>query len=193
MGDALDGGDGALGWVALAVVVAVSLVRKQRIGPVWLVALGYAVACQIPIYLMRSSRFTALELAQTLRYLPDLVVVLALLLAVGLCAPQPRAIRRGWMRRARGRCCNCLRHSGFRRQQPVLDGNVPDQLAGQPGAAVPAERAGWAGGGAWCVECSHARPGGRSAGVAAGGCAGELGEPHVCVAAGAAGIRGCDK
>ena len=76
-----------LGWVALAAVVAVSLVRKQRIGPVWLAAVGYAVACQIPIYLMRSSRFTALELAQTLRYLPDLVVVLALLLAVGLCAP----------------------------------------------------------------------------------------------------------
>ena len=25
------------------------------------------VACQVPIYLMRSSRFTALELAQTLR------------------------------------------------------------------------------------------------------------------------------
>ena len=49
--------------------------------------LGYAVACQVPIYLMRSSRFTALELAQTLRYLPDLVVVLALLAAVGLCAP----------------------------------------------------------------------------------------------------------
>ena len=34
---------------------------------------------QIPIYLMRSSAFTALELAQTLRYLPDLVTVLALL------------------------------------------------------------------------------------------------------------------
>ena len=76
-----------LGWVALAGVVALSIVRKQRIGPVWLVAVGYAVACQIPIYLMRSSRFTALELAQTLRYLPDLVVVLTLLLAVGLCAP----------------------------------------------------------------------------------------------------------
>ena len=75
-----------LGWAALAVVVAISFIRKQRIGPVWLVAVGYAVACQIPIYLMRSSRFTALELAQTLRYLPDLVVVLALLLAVGLCA-----------------------------------------------------------------------------------------------------------
>jgi hypothetical protein len=76
-----------LGWVALVAVVAVSFVRKERIGAVWLLAVGYAVACQIPIYLMRSSRFTALELAQTLRYLPDLVVVLALLAAVGLCAP----------------------------------------------------------------------------------------------------------
>ncbi len=76
-----------LGAAALTAVLAVSLARKQRLWPVWTVALGYAVACQIPIYLMRSSRFTALELAQTLRYLPDLVVVLALLGAVGLCAP----------------------------------------------------------------------------------------------------------
>lgn len=75
------------GWLALVAVVAVSLARKQRLGPVWLVALGYAVACQIPIYLMRSSRFTALELAQTLRYFPDLVIVLTLLAAVGFCAP----------------------------------------------------------------------------------------------------------
>jgi len=83
-----------LGWVALAAVVAVTLVRKQRIAAVWLVAVGYAVACQIPIYLMRSSQFTALELAQTLRYLPDLVVVLALLAAVGLCAPNRKQARR---------------------------------------------------------------------------------------------------
>jgi hypothetical protein len=76
-----------LGWLVLAAVVAVSFVRKESIGPVWAVAVGYAIACQVPIYLMRSSRFTALELAQTLRYLPDLVVVLALLAAVGLCAP----------------------------------------------------------------------------------------------------------
>ncbi len=75
------------GWLALAAVFVISLIRKQRIGPVWLVATGYAIACQIPIYLMRSSAFTALELAQTLRYLPDLVVVLALLAAVGFCAP----------------------------------------------------------------------------------------------------------
>lgn len=82
-----------LGWVALAVVVAVTFKRKQRIAAVWLVAVGYAVACQVPIYLMRSSRFTALELAQTLRYLPDLVVVLALLAAVGLCAPNREGSR----------------------------------------------------------------------------------------------------
>lgn len=76
-----------LGWLVLALALVVTLWRKQRIVPVWLTAAGYAVACQVPIYLMRSSRFTALELAQTLRYFPDLVVVLALLAAVGLCAP----------------------------------------------------------------------------------------------------------
>ena len=90
-----------LGWVALAVVLVVSVLRKQRIGPVWVAAVGYAVACQVPIYLMRSSQFTALELAQTLRYLPDLVVVLTLLFAVGLCAPNRPAT--GWMDASRGR------------------------------------------------------------------------------------------
>ena len=82
-----------LGWAALAAAVAVSMIRKQRIAPLWVVAVGYALACQVPIYLMRSSAFTALELAQTLRYLPDLVVVLAMLAAVGLCAPNRPAGR----------------------------------------------------------------------------------------------------
>ncbi len=76
-----------LGWLLLSAAATVSLLRKKRIGAVWLVAVGYVVACQVPIYLMRSSRFTALELAQTLRYFPDLVVVLALLAAVALAAP----------------------------------------------------------------------------------------------------------
>ena len=79
-----------LGWLVLAAALGVSLVRKQRLVPVWLTAAGYVVACQVPIYLMRSSRFTALELAQTLRYFPDLVVVLALLAAVGFCARNRR-------------------------------------------------------------------------------------------------------
>lgn len=76
-----------LGALVLASLLAVSLARKHRLVPVWLVAAGYAAACQVPVYLMRSSAFTALELAQTLRYLADLVVVLAILGAVGLCAP----------------------------------------------------------------------------------------------------------
>jgi hypothetical protein len=76
-----------VGWLLLVGVFAVSLIRKQRIGPVWLLAAGYAVACQVPIYLMRSSKFTALELAQTLRYFPDLVLVLALCAAVAFRAP----------------------------------------------------------------------------------------------------------
>ncbi|WP_162490223.1 hypothetical protein [Mycobacterium heckeshornense] len=84
----------ALGWLVLAGALAVSLLRKQRIALVWLAAAGYAVACQVPIYLMRSSPFTALELAQTLRYFPDLVVVLALVAAVGFCAPNRPSSRR---------------------------------------------------------------------------------------------------
>ncbi len=95
-----------LGWAALAGAVGVSLLRKKRIGPVWLAAAGYAIACQIPIYLMRSSKFTALELAQTLRYLPDLVVVLALLAAVGLCAPNRPGSR--WLDASRARTVGVL-------------------------------------------------------------------------------------
>jgi len=85
----------ALGWVALGAVLAVSLARKRRLGAVWLTGAGYAVACQVPIYLMRSSAHTALELAQTLRYLPDLAVVVALLAAVAVQAPDRPAAPRG--------------------------------------------------------------------------------------------------
>jgi hypothetical protein len=81
----------ALGWLVLIGALVLSLIRKQRIGPVWLTAVAYTVACQVPIYLMRSSKLTALVLAQTLRYLPDLVVVLALLAAVALSAPNRTA------------------------------------------------------------------------------------------------------
>lgn len=77
----------AAGWIALLAVLVLSIMRKERIAAVWLAAIGYAVACQVPIYLMRSSAFTALELAQTLRYLADLAWVLAILAAIGFCAP----------------------------------------------------------------------------------------------------------
>lgn len=84
-----------LGWAVLLGALVISLLRKQRIGLVWLTAVGYAVACQVPIYLMRSSRFTALELAQTLRYFPDLVFVLALLAAIAFTAPNRESS--GWL------------------------------------------------------------------------------------------------
>jgi len=87
----------ALGWVVLAGVLVLSLIRKQRVGLVWLTAVGYAAVCQVPIYLMRSSKLTALELAQTLRYLPDLVVVLALLAAVALRAPNRTGTLSRWL------------------------------------------------------------------------------------------------
>lgn len=76
-----------LGAFALGATILLTCYRKQRLGLVWLTLLGYLVASEVPIYLMRSSAFTALLLAQTLRYLPDLVVVAALLAAVGLTAP----------------------------------------------------------------------------------------------------------
>ncbi len=82
-----------LGWVVLVGLLVLSLLCKRRLLAVWLVAAGYAAACQVPIYLMRSSAFTALELAQTLRYLPDLVVVLALLGGVAGCAPNRESLR----------------------------------------------------------------------------------------------------
>lgn len=84
-----------LGWAVLLGALVISLLRKQCIGLVWLTAAGYAVACQVPIYLMRSSRFTALELAQTLRYFPDLVFVLALLAAIAFTAPNRESS--GWL------------------------------------------------------------------------------------------------
>ncbi len=76
-----------VGWLVLVAVIAVSVRRKEHARLLWLAAAAYVVACQLPIYLMRSSRFTAIELAQTLRYLPDLAVVLTLLAAIGLTAP----------------------------------------------------------------------------------------------------------
>jgi hypothetical protein len=83
-----------VGWLVLAAAIAVSVARKEHARVLWWAAAGYVVACQLPIYLMRSSRFTAIELAQTLRYLPDLALVLAMLAAIGICAPNRVSSRR---------------------------------------------------------------------------------------------------
>ncbi len=149
-----------LGWLALAAVVAVSFLRKQRIGLLWVVAVGYAIACQIPIYLMRSSKFTALELAQTLRYFPDLVVVLALLAAVGFCAPNRERFR--WLDASPARTAVTVSAAvAFVGQQPLLDRHVHHDMAGQPGTALPAERRSRTRRSAPDVQRADARPRGR--------------------------------
>ena len=169
----------ALGWLVLIGVLALSLIRKQRIGPVWLTAVGYAVACQVPIYLMRSSKQTALELAQTLRYLPDLVVVLALLAAVALCAPN-RPVPARWLDASPKRTvvavglavlfvasslystATFLTSWRDNPAQPYLQNARASLAAAQASSTAAA-----------------AGSGGRSPGAATGGRAGEPGQPHV--------------
>ena len=96
------------------------------------------MAGQIPIYLMRSSAFTALELAQTLRYLPDLVTVLALLAAVGFCAPNRSGS--AWLDRHLHAQPWCGRGRGISGQQSLLDQDFPVHLAGQSSTALRGQR-----------------------------------------------------
>ncbi len=172
-----------LGWLVLAAALGVSLVRKQRIVPVWLTAAGYVVACQVPIYLMRSSRFTALELAQTLRYFPDLVVVAGAVGRGRLLRAEPSVVAlAGRVRGPHRGDDGCGR--GVRGEQRVFDGDVSDLLAGQPRPALSAERPPRSGRRARGIECAAAGSGGGSAGVGSGGLAGEPGQPHLRAAAG---------
>ena len=130
-----------LGWVALAAVVAVTLLRKQRIGPVWLAARG-----------LRGGLPGA--------DLPDAVVAVHRAGTGADAALSARSRRgagaagRGRLVRAEpgavalaGRVARAHRRDrspdgGVRGQQPVLDRDVPDELARQPGTALSAERAG---------------------------------------------------
>ena len=128
----------ALGWLALAAVLVVSVLRKRRLAPVWLAALGYAAVCQVPIYLMRSSRFTALELAQTLRYQPDLVFVLAITQCTALMAAQPT-----WAGLGRGLLVLAVlwwAWTAYAWLTSVID---PEADAAPPSRGARAGRAGW--------------------------------------------------
>ncbi|MFT3899202.1 MAG: hypothetical protein QM728_03025 [Gordonia sp. (in: high G+C Gram-positive bacteria)] len=80
------------GWVVLAVAIAIIWLFRRRAWVVAAAAAAYVVVAQIPVMWNRSSGNTALELAQTMRYLPDaaLVVTAALALIVGV----PRASHR---------------------------------------------------------------------------------------------------
>ncbi|MGB3301171.1 hypothetical protein [Gordonia sp. (in: high G+C Gram-positive bacteria)] len=76
------------GWAVLVAVVVLTSRNRRGAPAIWVFALGYAVLAQVPVMWNRSSDNTALELAQTMRYLPDTALVLAIALALIAAAPR---------------------------------------------------------------------------------------------------------
>lgn len=75
------------GWVLIAGAVLWSWRARRGAVAIWACAGLYAVAAQLPVMWNRSSEATALELAQTMRYLPDTALVIALAIALVAAAP----------------------------------------------------------------------------------------------------------
>ncbi|SIR75448.1 hypothetical protein SAMN05445060_0649 [Williamsia sterculiae] len=105
----------AAGWVILAAAVGWLLVRRVHGWTLPVLLVGYLVVSQVPPLWFRSSADTAPELAQTMRYLPDVAVLLAALIAVA-SAGRSRSVGRGFGRVPRaavtGLMC-CLVVSGL--------------------------------------------------------------------------------
>lgn len=80
------------GWLVVAGVVIWAVLRRHGAFAVLLAAGAYVVVAQIPVMWNRSSDNTALELAQTMRYLPDSALVLTAALALLIAAPA-RSVR----------------------------------------------------------------------------------------------------
>lgn len=78
------------GWTVLIAAIAVTVRIKRGAAGIWVFTLLYAVGAQVPVMWNRSSDNTALELAQTLRYLPDTALVVTI--AVALLAAAPRDV-----------------------------------------------------------------------------------------------------
>ena len=76
------------GWVVLVAVVAATVKAKRGALGIWLFTLLYAVGAQLPVMWNRSSADTSLELAQTMRYLPDTALVLTIAFALIAAAPR---------------------------------------------------------------------------------------------------------
>lgn len=81
------------GAAVCAVVLAWSLLTRRRTGPVWAVAALYPLGSVALILLGRTGPDTAHEIVQTLRYHPDVVVVLAAAFALALAAPRAMSAR----------------------------------------------------------------------------------------------------
>lgn len=82
-----------LGWLAVAAALAWSLRYRRRTGWVWLAMVAYVVASEAAMVLTRSGPDTAYELAQTLRYVADSGVVLAIGWALIVRAPRRDDVR----------------------------------------------------------------------------------------------------
>lgn len=85
----------ALCWLAVAVVVAWTYLRRRRVGWVWPSVAAYALASQLAMILSRAGADTAPELPQTLRYVADTALIVAVALAIIARAPR-RATRPGF-------------------------------------------------------------------------------------------------
>ncbi|MFC9788840.1 hypothetical protein [Rhodococcus sp. NPDC127528] len=87
-----------VGGVATAAVVVVgSVVWKRRVGWVWPAVAAYVLTSEAAMVIARSGPGTTYELGQTLRYLADSAVVIAIAVALVLRAP----VRDRWAVRAR--------------------------------------------------------------------------------------------
>ncbi|MBF6353428.1 hypothetical protein IU449_02510 [Nocardia higoensis] len=82
-----------LGWLAVTVAVAWSLRYRQRTAAVWAMLLVYIALSETSMILVRTGPDTADELAQTLRYVADSAVLIALGWALIARAPRRTAVR----------------------------------------------------------------------------------------------------
>jgi hypothetical protein len=76
-----------LGLLALLGAVVLTVRTKLRVGGVWLLVAGYVGVSLAAMVAGRSGPYTAQVLGQTLRYVADSAVVVAVAMALFLCAP----------------------------------------------------------------------------------------------------------